>query len=109
MLGDLIDLRFGDPRRLTTSQVIDESASGADVSALIARMLKAAGPGDALGARKTILVRIDEGRTVHAMLASFSLRFTLFLEDGTPVRAVMNTTWKEFSPAKEQLEGNPRH
>jgi Contractile injection system tube protein len=36
-------------------------------------------------------------------------RFTLFLDDGTPVRAVLNTVWKEFSPAEEQLKANPRH
>jgi hypothetical protein len=42
-------------------------------------------------------------------LASASTRFTLFLDDGTPVRAVMSTVWKEFSPAEEQLKGNPRH
>jgi hypothetical protein len=109
MLDHLIDLRFGDPLRLVTSQVIDESARGDDVSALVARMLKAMGPVDARGARVPILVRIDEGRTFHAMLANFSLRFTLFGDDGTPVRAVMNTAWKEFSPAEEQLKGNPRH
>ncbi len=44
-----------------------------------------------------------------SVLESFSLRFTLFLDDGTPVRATMNTVWKEFSPAEEQLRGNPRH
>jgi hypothetical protein len=43
------------------------------------------------------------------MVCDFSLRFTLFMDDGTPVRAVMNTVWKEFSPAEEQLKGNPRH
>jgi hypothetical protein len=108
-LDALLDVRFGDPLRLVTTQVIDESATGHDVSALVARMLKAMGSPDAKGARVPILVRIDEGRTFHAMLADFSLRFTLFLDDGTPVRAVMNTVWKEFSPAEEQLKGNPRH
>jgi nucleoid-associated protein YgaU len=49
------------------------------------------------------------GLAFKCILESFSLRFTLFLEDGTPVRAVMNTTWKEFSPADVQLQGNPRH
>lgn len=108
-LDALLDVRFGDPLRLVTTQVIDESVTGHDVSALVARMLKAMGSPDAKGARAPILVRIDEGRTFHAMLADFSLRYTLFMDDGTPVRAIMNTVWKEFSPAEEQLKGNPRH
>jgi hypothetical protein len=48
-------------------------------------------------------------RYLNAVLESSTVRYTLFADDGTPVRAVMNTVWKEFSPAEEQLKGNPRH
>jgi hypothetical protein len=57
----------------------------------------------------TILITWGTGCAFQGVLESFSLRFTLFLDDGTPVRAAMRTTWKEFSPAEEQLRGNPRH
>jgi len=45
----------------------------------------------------------------RCILESFQTRYTLFLDDGTPVRAVMSTVWKEFSPAQGQLKGKPRH
>jgi hypothetical protein len=47
--------------------------------------------------------------TREVFLKSFSLRFTLFLEDGTPSRAIMATAWKEFDPAEEENEGHSRH
>lgn len=57
----------------------------------------------------TVLVTWGTGLAFKCVLESFSLRFTLFLDDGTPVRAVMNAVFKEFSPAQEQLKGKPRH
>lgn len=43
------------------------------------------------------------------LLKSLSQRFTMFLDDGTPVRAVLNCVFTEFTPPEEQLKGNPRH
>lgn len=57
----------------------------------------------------TVLLTWGSGLAFKCVLKSYTLRFTLFLDDGTPVRAVMNTTWEEFSPAEDQLTGNPRH
>ncbi len=43
------------------------------------------------------------------ILQQLSLRFTMFLDDGTPVRAVANCVFAEYSPREEQLQGKPRH
>ncbi|RME76091.1 MAG: LysM peptidoglycan-binding domain-containing protein [Planctomycetota bacterium] len=43
------------------------------------------------------------------VLEKIQVRYTLFKDDGTPLRAVVNTTWKEFSEANEQLQAKPRH
>lgn len=40
---------------------------------------------------------------------NFTVRYTMFLEDGTPVRAVMNANFSKFSPAAEEHRGNPAH
>ncbi len=43
------------------------------------------------------------------VLQSMALRFTMFLDDGTPVRAVANCTFMEYSTPEEQLQQKPRH
>ena len=43
------------------------------------------------------------------VIESLSVRFTMFLNDGKPCRAVMNLSLKEAATAKEQLEKNPRN
>lgn len=55
------------------------------------------------------LVSWGTGLCFKCILESFNLRFTLFLDDGTPVRAVMNCVFKEFSTKEDQLKGKPRH
>lgn len=57
----------------------------------------------------TALLTWGKGLAFKCVLASFSLRFTLFLDDGTPVRGIMDTVWTEFSPAEEQMKACPRH
>jgi nucleoid-associated protein YgaU len=43
------------------------------------------------------------------VIESLSVRYTMFLNDGKPCRAVMNVSVKEAQTAKEQLERNPRN
>jgi hypothetical protein len=42
-----------------------------------------------------------------AVIEKLSQRFTMFLGDGTPVRATLNVTFKQFKPIAEQLQ-DPR-
>lgn len=43
------------------------------------------------------------------LLRSLSVRYTLFLDDGTPVRAVASCHFIEVASAEEQLQAKPRH
>jgi hypothetical protein len=44
-----------------------------------------------------------------ATVEKITRRFTMFREDGTPVRATLNVTFKEYKTIAEQLSGTPRH
>lgn len=102
-LAPNVDIHAGDAQRLRCDMEVD--GGGQDVGALLRRVM-------AETSADLLLDPRPDGTAGHAfkcVLESFSLRFTLFLDDGTPVRAVMSTVWKEFSPAEEQLRGNPRH
>jgi Contractile injection system tube protein/LysM domain len=43
------------------------------------------------------------------LLKNLSIRFIMFLDDGTPVRAVATCQFTEFTPPAEQLQAKPRH
>ncbi|GIW72532.1 MAG: peptidoglycan-binding protein [Planctomycetota bacterium] len=50
-----------------------------------------------------------DGLAFKGVLESISVRYTLFLDNGTPVRAIVNTVWKEFTPPEEQRQFKPLH
>jgi nucleoid-associated protein YgaU len=53
-------------------------------------------------------VRFDWGSfTFQAVADKLTQRFTMFLSDGTPVRATLNVSFRQYQPIREQLE-NPR-
>ena len=43
----------------------------------------------------------------QAVVEKLSQKFTMFLEDGTPVRATLSVSFRQYQPIREQLE-NPR-
>ncbi len=43
----------------------------------------------------------------HAIIERLTQRFTMFREDGVPVRATLNVTFKEYKTIQEQLAENP--
>jgi nucleoid-associated protein YgaU len=43
------------------------------------------------------------GLHFKAIIERFSQRFTMFLDDGTPVRAIVNITFKEYKTVSDQL------
>ena len=44
------------------------------------------------------------GTPFKATIEKLTQRFTMFLDDGTPVRATLNVTFKEYKSVKEQLQ-----
>jgi len=49
------------------------------------------------------------GTQFKGVVESLTVRYTMFLSDGKPCRAVINMSIKEAATAKEQLEKNPRN
>ena len=47
------------------------------------------------------------GLTFNAVIERLSQRFTMFLENGVPVRATLNVTFKEYKTIKEQINPKP--
>lgn len=45
--------------------------------------------------------------TFNAVIERLSQRFTMFLENGVPVRATLNVTFKEYRTIKEQVGDDP--
>jgi nucleoid-associated protein YgaU len=44
-----------------------------------------------------------------SLLESANTTYTMFAGDGTPVRARMEVTFREYTPPEKQLRGEPRH
>jgi nucleoid-associated protein YgaU len=45
----------------------------------------------------------------RAVIERMTQRFTMFREDGIPVRATVNVTFKEYKTIEEQLNEKPNH
>ncbi len=56
-----------------------------------------------------LLVTWGKALQFKCLLSALTQRFIMFLDDGTPCRAICNCTFKEYSPASEQLKAAPRH
>jgi len=57
--------------------------------------------------RPPVLLLTWGGFNFQAVLEKLSQNYTMFAEDGRPVRAVVNATFKQFSTAEEETRGNP--
>lgn len=79
---------------------------GADVSALTGRLAQALLIDGDLHAAPPVLFAWGSF-SFQAVVEKLSQKFTMFLEDGTPVRATLSVNFKQYQPIREQLE-NPR-
>jgi len=86
----------GEPYRLEMELFFDIYEEGKSVRELTDAIEKLALVNPEKHRPPTILLKFL-GRTYEGVLESAQTKFTLFKDDGTPVRAVMNTVWKEFS------------
>jgi len=57
----------------------------------------------------TCLLSWGTSLSFRCVLESFNVKYTLFLDDGTPVRAIMDCTFKEFTAAPGRPTGAPGH
>ena len=104
-----LEFTSGEPYRLQVELFFDGYEEKTDVREYTDKIEKLAMVNPEKHRPPTCLINWGAGLVFKCVLESFTLRFTLFLDDGTPVRAVMNCTFKEYAPAQDQLKGNPRH
>lgn len=56
------------------------------------------------------LVRFNWGKiSFESVVESANTTYTMFRRDGTPVRARVNVTFREYTPPEDQLAEEPRH
>ena len=104
----MLEFTSGEPFRLQMDLFFDRYEEGKSVREYTDAIEKLARTGETAGDEPQCVVRWVE-KTFKCSIESTKVTYTLFLDDGTPVRAVMNVVFKEFSPAEEQLKGKPRH
>jgi hypothetical protein len=104
-----LEFTSGEPYRCQFELFFDKYEEGQSVRTQTDKIEKLALVHQELHRPPSCLLTWGTGLNFKCVLESYTIRYTLFLEDGTPCRAIMNTVWKEFSPAEEQLQGNPRH
>lgn len=104
-----LEFTSGEPYRVQFELFVDAYEAGESVRSLTDKIEKLALVNQELHRPETALLTWGTGLAFKCILETYTLRFTLFKDDGTPLRATMNTTWKEYSPAEEQLKGKPRH
>ena len=114
---DLPGLQFvsGGARSLSMSLVFDTYEAGDDVRKQTGQIAKLA---EVDGKKQrppfcTITWGPDAGNPYaglpfHGVVESVSQKFTLFLDDGTPVRATVDVQFKEGQSVQKQLKRNPR-
>ena len=114
--ADFPQLQFdkGGPRSLTMSLTFDTYESQEDVrnyTGQIAKLAEVAGDKE-----RPPICTITWGPTVHpyaglpfkGVLESLTQKFTMFLADGTPVRATLEVQFKEGESPARQRRRNPR-
>jgi hypothetical protein len=94
----------GNADTLTMELFFDTYTYGnrADVSELVKKVAKLMDIDSSLHAPP--IVRFQWGKfKFRAVIERMSQKFTMFLNDGTPVRATLNVTFKEYTTVKEQV------
>lgn len=100
-----VDVRLGDPQRFRFTVDLYAAGDVRPAADLLASLTK---PDPKTGTSPRARLLWNDC-VLEMLLENLSIRYTLFLPDGTPTRATVRLTLKEATTAKEQLQGNPRH
>lgn len=103
-----VEFTIGERKRLSMELFFDTSEDKTDVRQYT----------DSI--EELMLVNADEHRPplllfswgnlqFRCVLEDLVQRFTMFLNDGTPVRAIVKVLFKEYSTAASQIKDKPRH
>lgn len=105
--GDAPSIEFtsGEPYRLTVELLFDGYEEKRDVSRDIERLAIVTED-----KKRPPQYRFTWGGFEYkGRIEDASVRYTLFLDDGTPVRAVVNANFSRFLPAADERRGSPAH
>ncbi|MBN2532182.1 MAG: LysM peptidoglycan-binding domain-containing protein [Spirochaetales bacterium] len=103
-----VEFTLGERKRLSMELFFDTSEEKTDVRAYTDKI------------ENLMLVDPDEHRPplllfswgklkFKCVLEDLVQRFTMFLNDGTPIRAILKVLFKEYSTAASQVKEKPRH
>ncbi|SIQ98478.1 hypothetical protein SAMN05920897_12112 [Alkalispirochaeta americana] len=103
-----VEFTLGERKRLSMELFFDTSEEKSDVRAFTDKI------------EELMLVNADQHRPplllftwgnlqFRCVLEDLVQRFTMFLNDGTPVRAILKVLFKEYSSAASQIKEKPRH
>jgi len=103
-----VEFTLGERKRLSMELFFDTSEDKTDVRSFTDKV------------EELMLVNADQHRPPILMFTWGNLkfkcvmedlvqRFTMFLNDGTPVRAIVRVLFKEYATAAEQIKEKPRH
>lgn len=98
----------GNARTLTMDLFFDTYESGEDVRIYTGQLTSLLDINSELHAPPICLFTWG-GLEFKALLERASQKFTMFLDTGIPVRAVMNVTFREYKSITEQFQEIPRH
>ena len=93
----------GNARALKMELFFDTYEQRSDVRAATLQITSLLEPDTATLAPPILLFNWG-GFSVQCVLESASQRFTMFLEDGTPVRAMLNVSFKEYEAVSVQIQ-----
>lgn len=104
-----LEFTSGEQYRMAMDLFFDGYEEGKSTRELTDKIEKPALVDSELHRPPTAILSWGTGLAFKSVLENIQTKYTLFKNDGTPVRAVMDAVWEEFSPAEEQLKGAPRH
>lgn len=103
-----VEFTMGERKRLSMELFFDTSDDKSDVRKYTDKI------------EELMLVNSDEHRPplllfswgqlqFKCVLEDMVQRFTMFMQDGTPIRAIVKVLFKEYSTAASQIQDKPRH
>jgi hypothetical protein len=99
-----LDLDSDDPAQLSLELILEDPNDVRDLAQRV-KELTLIDP----DLNRPPTVRLNFGKlSPEVFLVSFTLRFKIFLEDGTPSRATVETHWREVEPPVGDPQGPPR-
>lgn len=104
-----LEFTSGEPYRLSFELIFDTYESGNNVSKVISPLLALLNIDDDRRPPVCTFVWGSNLPEFEGVIENISVRYTMFLEDGTPVRATTNITFSKVGIARNETRSDPQH